>query len=336
MQFDDLLDDLLRPPGRPKHNNTAGAWKGNTTGTAGHRVALMQKAGRIAQRTPEVLVKVSGGARGGRHVLEHLNYITRNGKLTAEDEQGEQVTGRDAVRELKNAWQQGDAGRRRKNSRDTVNLVMSMPPGTDPDRLRDAVRTFAARNFSADRSYVFVRHDDTKHPHCHLTLKAVGHDGRRLNPRKADLQAWRESFAACLRENGIAAEASPRRSRGVVRKGQKQAVLHAKQAGRSRIAKAAVDQAAQRVAGKDRSDRPWEAAIAHRQQQIREGWDEVAERLDAAGSAQATTLAAKVRQFVKNMPPVATERQALEARMRQRLATLARDREQARQDDRER
>src|SRR5699024_3214274 len=105
----------------------------------------------------------------------------------------EKITGRDAVRELKNAWQNGDVVHRRKNSKDTINLVMSMPPGTDPDGLREAVRSFAARNFLADRSYVFVRHDDTKHPHCHLTLKAVGHDGRRLNPRKADLQAWRES-----------------------------------------------------------------------------------------------------------------------------------------------
>lgn len=268
MQLDDLLDDLLRPVGRPKRNNTAGAWKGNTTGQAGRRVALMQKAGRIAQRTPEVMVKVSGGARGSRHVLEHLNYITRNGKLTAETSQGDKIEGRDAVRELRDVWQQGDAGHRRKNSRDTVNLVMSMPPGTDRDRLRDAVRTFAVRNFAADRPYVFVRHDDTSHPHCHLTLKAVGHDGRRLNPRKADLQAWRESFAACLRENGIAAEASPRRTRGIVRKGQKQAVLHAKRDHRSRVAKAAVDQAVQRCTGKDHSARPWETAVAHRQKKL--------------------------------------------------------------------
>src|SRR5699024_7035296 len=167
---------------------------------------------------------------------------------------------------------------------DPGHCVMSMPTGPVPVVLRDAVRTFAARNFLADRSYVFVRHDDTKHPHCHLTLKAVGHDGCRLNPRKADLQAWRESFAACLRENGIAAEATPRRSRGVVRKGQKQAVLHARRAGRSRVAKAAVDQATQRIAGKDHSSRPWEDAVSRRQKAARNGWNELASQLEVSGS----------------------------------------------------
>lgn len=38
--------------------------------------------GRIARRRPEVMVKVTGSARGFRGLKEHLAYITRNGKLT--------------------------------------------------------------------------------------------------------------------------------------------------------------------------------------------------------------------------------------------------------------
>ncbi len=338
----DLLDDLLRGAASPKANKTPGANKANkTAGQDARRTSFggggkMQQAGRIAQRTPEVMVKVSGGARGGKHVREHLNYITRNGKLTAETDQGEKLEGRDAVRELAAGWSGGDRGNPGKNgqrrSRDTVNLVMSMPPGTNADSLRDAVRAFAARNFSADREYVFVRHDDTDHPHCHLTLNAHGHDGRRLNPRKADLQAWRESFAQCLREQGVAAEASPRRTRGVVKKGKKQAVRHAEAAGRSTVARAKVDEAIEAASGRTAVERPWEAATARKQEQVREGWGKVAERLEAAGSAQAAKLAATVRQFVKDMPPVVTERQDMERKIRARLAqhqNAKRDRDQA-------
>jgi hypothetical protein len=40
------------------------------------------------------------------------------------------------------------------------------------------------------------------------------HDGRWLNPRKQDLLAWRQNFAASLERHGIAAEATPAYSRG--------------------------------------------------------------------------------------------------------------------------
>lgn len=317
--FDDALKTILRPVARAKLNNTPGAGlSGTPKGTHG-RAARLQRIARVVQRTPEVMVRITGKTRGARHIREHLNYITRNGKLAAEDEEGAQVTGKDAVRATANAWQQGDAGNRRANSRDTVNLALSMPPGTDRDRLRNAVRSFAARNFAADRQYLFVRHDDTDHPHCHLTLKSVGYDGRRLNPRKADLQAWRESFAACLREQGIAAEATPRRARGVVRKGLKPAVYHAKQAGRSTVAKAQID-AAWRVGGEAPGTRPWEAAIQRRQRNVRNDWLAAAAQLETSQVPAAVTLASKLREFVAAMPPIQTEQQALAAKMREHLA----------------
>ena len=41
-----------------------------------------------------------------------------------------------------------------------------------------------------------VRHDDQEHPHVHVTVRAVGRDGRRLARGKEQLQVWREDFAA--------------------------------------------------------------------------------------------------------------------------------------------
>ena len=48
----------------------------------------------------------------------------------------------------------------------------------------------------------------------HLVVKAVGEDGRRLNIRKATLRGWRRDFAAQLRAQGIAANATERAVRG--------------------------------------------------------------------------------------------------------------------------
>jgi hypothetical protein len=53
-------------------------------------------------------------------------------------------------------------------------------------------------------------HTDEPHPHVHVVLKAVSEQGRRLNIKKATLQEWRAKFAAHLREQGVAANATPR------------------------------------------------------------------------------------------------------------------------------
>jgi hypothetical protein len=49
---------------------------------------------------------------------------------------------------------------------------------------------------------------------------------KRLNPRKNDLQRWREGFAQSLRKQGIAANATPRKTRGVTQQPLHQYQLH--------------------------------------------------------------------------------------------------------------
>lgn len=62
-----------------------------------------------------------------------------------------------------------------------------------------------------------VLHTDHDHPHVHLVLKAVSEDGVRFNIRKATLREWQRDFAAALRMQGVASNATERAVRGAVR-----------------------------------------------------------------------------------------------------------------------
>lgn len=278
----------------------------------------LRTVARVAARTPEVMVRISGKVKGGKHVEEHLRYITRNGDLTAEDESGRLVTGRRMVKETAAAWMEGSGLNRRSNSRDTVNVILSMPPGTDRDKLLDAARQFGREIFGAEHSYLLVRHDDTDHPHCHLTVRSLGFSGRRLNPKRDDLQAWRVAFAAACRQHGIAAEATPRRTRGVVRKPKKQAVLHADKAKRSTVQKSKVREALKAVthpAGLQESDR----RAVERQAQTRADWNRVADEMSQATTRAGQELARQIRSFMAHMPAPETERMQLQKQLRQHL-----------------
>ena len=59
-----------------------------------------------------------------------------------------------------------------------------------------------------------VSHDHQANPHVHLSVRAESTLGKRLNPRKADLQRWRETFAERLRCWVIDAEATRQATRG--------------------------------------------------------------------------------------------------------------------------
>ena len=59
-----------------------------------------------------------------------------------------------------------------------------------------------------------VLHTDQQHPHVHLVVKAESEEGRRLHLDKEMLRGWREDLARLMREQGIAAHATPRLARG--------------------------------------------------------------------------------------------------------------------------
>ncbi len=279
----------------------------------------LQTVARVTARTPEVMVRISGKAKGGRHVEEHLQYITRSGELTAEDESGRLVTGRRMVKETAATWMEGSTLNRRCNSRDTVNIVLSMPSGTDRERLLDAARQFGRETFGAEHSYLLVRHDDTDHPHCHLTVRSLGFSGHRLNPKREELQAWRIAFAAACRAHGIAAEATPRRTRGTVRKGRKQAVLHADKAKRSTVQKAKVQEAVVAVTRPSASLSEADRSALERHAQARADWNQLADEISQASTGTAQALARQIRKFLADMPAAETERMQLQKQVRHHL-----------------
>jgi len=174
----------------------------------------------VARRAPQVMVKVTGGGRCMRAIAAHFRYISKNGRLEIEDDRGETIRGARAVRDLADDWRFGgsliakevDYGGRR----EAFNVMLSMPRGTDPLAVQRAAREFA-RVELAGHKYVMVLHDHQANPHVHISVRAESSRGERLNPRKADLHRWRETFAEKLRHQGIDAEASRQAARGVSR-----------------------------------------------------------------------------------------------------------------------
>lgn len=191
---------------------------------------MRAQVARTLRRTPEVMVKITNkaaSAQGMGAVRRHLRYISRNGRVELEDQNGDRIAGKDALRDLTKTWQLGGWGIPETSTRREVfNILLSMPPGTDRQAVRDAARDYAALEFGDGRAYVFAAHDDEAHPHVHLSVQVRGPDGRRLNPRHKDLQRWREHFAEKLREHGVEANATPRRARGATQRYPKPAVVH--------------------------------------------------------------------------------------------------------------
>lgn len=189
--------------------------------------AAREQLGRIIRKAPEVMVKVSGGGKGMIRIKAHFDYISRNGEVGLENEAGQTIQGRESVMDLRDEWKYGLYGTPEDSHRkEAFNIVLSMPAGTDRQAVKDAARVFAATEFAGNHQYVFAAHDDEDHPHVHLCVKALGIDGTRLNPRKADLQRWREGFAEAMRDQGIDANATPRHMRGSRHRSVHQAVRH--------------------------------------------------------------------------------------------------------------
>jgi type IV secretory pathway VirD2 relaxase len=251
------------------------------------------QAKRVTSGTTEVMVKITGFGRGPGRVKTHLDYVSRNGKLELENERGEIFSGHDDVKGLFQEWKEDFCDERRhKNQRDTMHLVLSMPETTEADAVHRASRKFCKSTFGQNHEFVFALHTDEPHPHCHVTVKMRGFDGTRLNPRKDDLQAWRERFAEQLREQGVAAEATPRRARGVVRKAESSIVRHIERGDKThepripRVRALQVREFANELfaeaQGVSAPRRPWEEAIDARQRKIRGAWLAAAAALERA------------------------------------------------------
>lgn len=306
------FEDALRPPVRTRRARLAHAvLRVGTNGSSGEARARLE---RMVRRVPEVMVKITGRTRDGGHLQRHLDYISRNGSVRLEGPDGEHLLGREDVRALGQDWSAELAlAPQRRDAPVSLSVILSMPAGTDAGRVEDAARAFAAAIFADRHPYVFALHTDEPHPHVHLTVRALGRDGERLNPRKADLQLWRETFAAVLRDRGVEAEATPRRARGVVRKPERMADrrLRERFEGGEGPMPETLKGALRSAAMPAGADPPWETQLRRRQAAIRRALVVEALRLQTSRADDDRRLGADLERFVRSLPPVATRRDIL-------------------------
>jgi hypothetical protein len=269
-------------------------------GTDRQRAAVIRERidATVVRRAPQVMVKVTGGGRGIQAIAAHFRYISKNGRLDIEDERGETMRGREALHALTDDWRFGGTliddipapGQRR----EAFNLMLSMPRGTDPLIVQKAAREFAQTEL-ADHKYVMVLHDHQANPHVHLSVRAESKHGKRLNPRKADLHRWRETFAEKLRGYGIEAEATRQATRGLGRKYDALWRIKANEEGRLRRSRSGNHSGPQ--ASATRAD-------------ALEAWMQVGRALAVSGEPADRDLARSIAAFIKEMPATPVTRSA--------------------------
>lgn len=331
------FEDVWRPPIRPRIVRPRAVLRPSAAANGDTRARLE----RIAARAPEVMVKITGRTRDGAHLRAHLEYISRNGQLELEGADGALIVSRRDVADLADDWSRAGLfdRSRRKDSPVSHSVILSMPTGTNEIAVRDAARSFAADMFAGRHDYVFTLHTDTARPHVHLSICSRGHAGERLNPKKADLELWRQTFAQALRNRGVEAEATPRRARGVTRKAERtplRKIRDRQEAGRgpmAQVRRSAYREAAGAAFQGQTARTPWEQKIVDRQRTVRALYLAQARLLGQSSDPADRALAGKVEAFVRDMPQPDTQRLALARELRTANEAMRRqdgDRERSR------
>ena len=297
-------------------------------GTMRFSLAQIEQIKRTVRRTPEVMVKVTGGGKNAGAVAAHFAYISRKGKLEIETDEGERIAGTDAQRTFLAAWHlELSAGQYRgpRDQRDDARqaklvhkVVLSMPAPTPPEKVLAAARVFARENFGVRHRFAMVLHTDQAHPHVHLVVKAEDEYGRRPHIDKPMLREWREDFARTMREQGIAANATSRVIRGRNKGKALDGTFRAQRRGKSTAIRGKVMTIASQLARNSRFSEPARAKLVETRRAVVANWMKIADTLDRQGEV---SLAGDVRHFAKHLPPALTDTERLAAKFAQHLAS---------------
>lgn len=307
----------------------------------GHRPlsnAEVAHISRTARRTPEVMVKVSGGARTLRGVAQHLDYIGREGRGEVRTDDGERLQGKGFEKPLLEGWDLDLEAHRRHTERAIAagrkppklvhNVVFSMPKGTSPEKVLRAVEVFAREKFALKHRYAMALHVDQGHPHVHMVIKAASEQGQRLYIRPHTLREWRRDFAQHLRDLGIEANATERAVRGGTRTTKRDGIHRAMLRGNSTHMRARAEAVARELAGGGLEPDPHKRVLLETREAVLDGWRGLADILERDGNPQ---LASTVRRFAQSMPPPLTEKERMARQIGLRIeAQKARDRVLAR------
>ena len=281
----------------------------------------IQLLSRTVRRTPEVMVKVlTKGGRDLKAVGRHLSYLSRNGELEIETDDGRLLSGEGVEQELLEDWDLDlEEARRTRELRSRApgsvrpklvhKVVFSMPAGTPPAGLLRGAQAFARETFGAKHRYAMVLHTDEPHPHVHMIVKAVSEEGVRLNIRKATLREWRREFARHLRAQGIRASATDKAVRGATRAKLSDGTYRGMLRGASRRNWEHLGARGMETA----SEASGRELLLRTRAQVERGWLAVAEILDRQGQRD---LAWHVRRFTDALPLVRTDRELLRQALR--------------------
>ena len=259
---------------------------------------------RIVGRTPEVVVKVTGRKKGARHLAAHLDYIGRHGDVPVETRDGESITTKADAERIADEWSD-PLYWRQGTTVSAVALVFSMPAGTDPETVKQAVRQAAERMIGDNHDYVMALHTDTDRPHVHLTVQAEGLNRKRFDPRREDLFRFREAFAEALRGRGVEAEATPRYTRGQGRAGTSMALTQLRARIRSGASRQPTEtdlrqaREAMQIALGQAQQPPFVTMARVRWSETKRKYEAAAQRFERTGDEEDRRLARDVRQFIQ-------------------------------------
>jgi Relaxase/Mobilisation nuclease domain len=288
-----------RPSGHAKH-----AFGGGTQVRMSGRAVMTMD--RTSRRVPEVVVRITGRQHGGGHVLANFAYISRLGhgpekELGLETSDGEVLRdGRD-MQTLAQDWHEWEMdGDARRKGATSISMILSMPSGTDPEKIKAAAVDFAKEQF-ANRSWVAGLHVDRDHPHVHITIARRDLDGRRFHPDRDDLFRWRQRFAEKLRDRGIEANATPTRARGLDPTHEHIAVQKMRDKGLVPRIDVSRGDRVQRLRDQGMAD-PVEAILVSRQSTVRATYIRSIGELSASPSFADQVVAQSLQEFVSEMP----------------------------------
>ena len=293
----------------------------------GRSKSALKDAYRASQDLPQAVLKVSSYSHGQSRAGAHLDYIGRKGDLHVEDPQGNRLEDPEEFNERMNEWALDFDTR--KDSRDTVNIILSAPEKSELGAVENSVRDFAKKTFGNSNDYLFAIHNDTEHPHGHLMVKMRGYDGEKLNPGRKDLRDWRTAFSESLREHGVEVDASTRLERGVGKKSTRQNINHLKDRQVPRVDKEAVKQVIRDTQNrKSQKDKPWAKAAKRKTQQQKNKLNLIADQANEAATKSKNPALSKMAQAIKqhanNIPEPKTRAEEIQDQLEQQQHDIER------------
>ncbi|ECQ9147498.1 TPA: relaxase/mobilization nuclease domain-containing protein [Campylobacter jejuni] len=166
------------------------------------------------RKNTEVVVKITSGSKNSQALSKHLDYISRDGNVELITNDFDRYAGEDEILEVKRIFKNEGSPiplykEGAKEKRHTINMVFSMKEHstTPKEKLQQSVITTLKRMYP-NNFFIVAFHNDTDNPHCHVCLKVADKNGKRINPKKADLANLRAEFAKALNELGVEAKAT--------------------------------------------------------------------------------------------------------------------------------